>query len=64
MKTVITSADVFLFFGSDLYKYKLEKIQLKTLTYIDDEKQVGIKDAMAIISSSNAYQKLLYLIAF
>ena len=32
---------------------------MKTLTHIDDEKQVGIKDAMAIISSSNASQMLL-----
>ena len=39
-------------------KLKLET-QLKTLTHIVDEKQVGITDAMAIISSLNASQKLL-----
>ena len=39
-------------------KLKLET-QLKTLTHIADEKQVGIKDAITIISSLNASQKLL-----
>ena len=34
-------------------------IQLKTFTHIVDEKQVGIKDAITIISSFNASQKLL-----
>ena len=46
------------FFGSDLYKFKLET-QLKTFTHIVDEKQVGIKDAISNISSLNASQKLL-----
>ena len=46
------------FFSSDLHKLKL-KTQLKTLTHIVDEKQVGIKDAITIISSLNASQKLL-----
>ena len=47
-----------LFFSSDLHKFKLET-QLKTLTHIVDEKQVAIKDAITIISSLNASQKLL-----
>ena len=46
------------FFSSDLHKFKL-KTQLKTLTYIADEKQVRVKDAITIISSLNASQKLL-----
>ena len=46
------------FFSSDLHKFKLET-QLKTLTDIVDEKQVGIKDAITIISQLNASQKLL-----
>ena len=46
------------FFRSDLHKFKLET-QLKTLTHIIDEKQVAIKDAITIISSLNASQKLL-----
>ena len=46
------------FFNSDLHKFKLET-QLKTLTHIVDEKQVGIKDAITIISSLNASQKML-----
>ena len=46
------------FFSSDLHKFKLET-QLKTLTNIVDEKQVEIKDAITIISSLNASQKLL-----
>ena len=45
-------------FSSDLRKFKLET-QLKTLTNIVDEKQVEIKNAITIISSLNAYQKLL-----
>ena len=45
-------------FCRDLHKFKLET-QLKTLTYIVDEKQVKIKDAITIISSLNASQKLL-----
>ena len=47
-----------LFFSSDLHKFKL-KTQPETLTHIVDEKQVAIKDAMTIISSLNASQKLL-----
>ena len=46
------------FFSSDLHKFKLET-QLKTLTHIVDEKHVAIKDAIKIISSLNASQKLL-----
>ena len=46
------------FFSSDLHKFKLET-QLKTLTDIVDEKQVGIKDAITIISQLNASQKLI-----
>ena len=46
------------FFSSDLHKFKLET-QLKTLTDIVDEKQVGIKDAITIISQLNASEKLL-----
>ena len=46
------------FFSSDLHKVQLET-QLKTLTHIVDEKQVGIKDTMTIISTLNASQKLL-----
>ena len=46
-----------LFSGSDLDKFKLET-QLTTLTHID-EKQVAIKDAVKIISSLNASQKML-----
>ena len=48
----------FSFFSSDLHKFKLET-QLKTLTQIVDEKQVGIKDAITIILSLNVSQKLL-----
>ena len=39
-------------------KFKVET-QLATLKHIVDEKQVGIKDAIKIISSLNASQKLL-----
>ena len=46
------------FFSIDLHKVKLET-QLETLTHIVDENQVGIKDATTIISSLNAFQKLL-----
>ena len=46
------------FFSSDLHKFKLEA-QLKTLTHIVDQKQVGIKDTRTTISSLNASQKLL-----
>ena len=45
------------FFSTDLCKFKL-KTQLKALTYIVDEKQVAIKDAITIISSLNVSQKL------
>ena len=48
----------FRFLAVTCMKLKLET-QLKTLTHIVDEKQVGITDAMAIISSLNASQKLL-----
>ena len=41
-----------------LAQFKLET-QLKALTHIVDEKQVGIKDAITIISSLNIFQKLL-----
>ena len=40
-------------FSSDLHKFKLET-QLKTLTHIVDEKRVGIKDTITIISSLSA----------
>ena len=46
------------FISSDLHKFKLEA-QLKTLTHIVDQKQVGIKDAITTISSLNASQKPL-----
>ena len=46
------------FFSKDIHKFKLEA-QLKTLTHIVDEKQVGIKDAITIISSLNTSQNLL-----
>ena len=39
------------FFSSDLHKFKLET-QLKTLIHIVNEKQVAIKDVIAIISAS------------
>ena len=42
------------FFSSVLHKSKLET-QLKILTHILDEKQVGIKDALTFISSLNAF---------
>ena len=45
-------------FSRDLHKFKL-KTQLKTLIHIVDEKQVALKDAITIISSLNASQKLL-----
>ena len=46
------------FYRSDLYRFQLGAI-LETLTHIVDEKWVGIKGAIAIISSLNASQKLL-----
>ena len=46
------------FFGSDLDKFKLET-HLTTLTHIIVEKKVTIKDAIKIISSLNASQKML-----
>ena len=49
---------MFSFFSSDLHKFKL-KTKLKTLTHIVDEKQVAKKDAITVISSLNASQKLL-----
>ena len=49
---------MFSFFSSDLDKNESET-QLKTLIDIVDEKKVGIKDAIKIISSLNASQKLL-----
>ena len=48
----------FRFLAVTCMKLKLET-QLKTLTHIVDEKQVVRTDAMAIISSLNASQKLL-----
>ena len=45
-------------FSSDLQKFKLNT-QLKTLIHIVYEKQVAIKDAITIILSLNASQKLL-----
>ena len=46
------------FFSSDLHKFKFMS-QLKTLTHTVNEKQVAIKDSITIISSLNAFQKLL-----
>ena len=46
------------FFSSGLNNFELES-QLKTLIYVVDEKQVGIKDSIKIISSLNPSQKLL-----
>ena len=46
-------------FSTDLHKAKFKlEIQLKTLAHIVDEKQAGIKDAIATISSLNIFQKL------
>ena len=45
-------------FSSDLDKFKLET-QIKSLKNIVDEKQVGIKETIKIISSLNASRKLL-----
>ena len=45
-------------FGSDLDKFKLET-QLTTSSHIIDQKQVAIKDAVKIVSSLNASQKML-----
>ena len=47
-----------LLFSNDLDKFKLET-QIKTFKNIVDEKQVGIKEAIKIISSLNASRKLL-----
>ena len=47
-----------LLFSNDLDKFKLET-QIKTSKNIVDEKQVGIKEAIKIISSLNASRKLL-----
>ena len=55
---VINFSRCFRFFSSDLRKFKLET-KVKTLAHIVDEKQVGTKDAIAIILSLNASQKLL-----
>ena len=49
---------MFLLFSGDLDKFKWQ-IQLKTLIRISDEKQVGIKDAIKIVWSLYASQKLL-----
>ena len=49
-------------FGSNLDKFKSET-QLTTLIHIIDEKQVAIKDAIKVISSLNASQKLLVLVS-
>ena len=46
------------FFSSDLHKFKFET-QLKTFTHIVNEKQAAIKDAITIITSLNAPEKLL-----
>ena len=47
-----------LLFSSDVDRFKLET-QIKTLKNIGDEKQVGIKEAIKIISSLNVSRKLL-----
>ena len=51
---------IFLLYSNDLDKFKLET-QIKTFKNIVDEKQVGIKEAIKIISSLNASRKLLVL---
>ena len=59
MKILIMNfSKCFRFFSSDLHKFKLET-QVKTLAHTVDEKEVGTKDAIAIILSLNASQKLL-----
>ena len=45
-------------FSNELDKFKLET-QIKTLKNIVDEKHVGIKEAIKIISLLNASRKLL-----
>ena len=49
---------IFLLYSNDLDKFKLET-QIKTFKNIVDEKQVGIKEAIKIISSLNASRILL-----
>ena len=46
--------------GSNLDKFKLET-QLKTLTHIVDEKQIGIKDVIKIISNYMHLKSCKYL---
>ena len=49
---------IFLLYSNDLDKFKLET-QIKTFKNIVDEKHVGIKEAIKIISLLNASRKLL-----
>ena len=55
---VMNLGKCFDFLAVTCIKLKLET-QLKTLTYMVDEKQIGIKDTITIISSLNASQMLL-----
>ena len=54
---VLNFSNIFAF-SNDLDKFKLET-QIKTFKNIVDEKQVGIKEAIKIISSLNASRILL-----
>ena len=56
---VLNFSNIFAF-SNNLDKFKLET-QIKTFKNIVDEKQVGIKEAIKIISSLNASRKLLVL---
>ena len=57
-KILVLNSAISLLFSNDLDKFKLET-QIKTSKNIVDEKQVGIKEAIKIISSLNASRKLL-----
>ena len=57
-KILVLNSAISLLFSNDLDKFKLET-QIKTFKNIVDEKQVGIKEAIKIISSLNASRKLL-----
>ena len=57
-KILVLNSAISLLFSNDLDKFKLET-QIKIFKNIVDEKQVGIKEAIKIISSLNASRKLL-----
>ena len=57
-KILVLNSAISLLFSNDLDKFKLET-QIKTPKNIVDEKQVGIKEAIEIISLLNASRKLL-----